>query len=42
MGTFGGVTVGKLDQQTYTSEFDSHWVPHSFGLGPYRSKELCK
>ena len=24
------------------SEFESHWVPHSFGLVPHRSKELCK
>ena len=38
----GGVTVSKLDEQTYTSEFESHWVPHSFGLVPHRSKELCK
>ena len=30
------------DSQTYTSEFESHWVPHSFGLVPHRSKELCK
>ena len=20
----------------------SHWAPHSFGLVPHRSKELCK
>ena len=24
MGTSGGVTVSKLDYQTYTSEFESH------------------
>ena len=30
----GGVMVSKLD----TSEFESHWVPHSFGLVPHRSK----
>ena len=42
LGTFGGVTVSKLDLQTYTSEFKSHWAPHSFGLVPHRSKELCK
>ena len=41
-GTSGGVTVSKLDSQTYTSEFESHWVPHSFGLVPHRSKELCE
>ena len=38
----GGVTVSKLDLQTYTSEYESHWAPHSFGLVPHRSKELCK
>ena len=32
----------KLDKQTYTSEFESHWVPHSFSLVPHRSKEVCK
>ena len=42
LGTFGGVTVSKLDLQTYTSEFESHWVPHSFGLVPRRTKELRK
>ena len=41
-GTSGGVTVSKLDEQTCTSEFESHWGPHSFGLVPHRSKELCK
>ena len=24
-GTSGGVIVSKVDKQTYTSEFDSHW-----------------
>ena len=24
--------VSKLDKQTFKSEFESHWVPHSFGL----------
>ena len=32
MGASGSVMVSKLDLQTYTSEFDSHWVPHSYGL----------
>ena len=41
-GTSGGVTVSKLDLLTYTSEFESHWAPHTFGLVPHRSKELCK
>ena len=34
-GTFGGVMVS-------TSEFESHWVPYSFGLVPHRNKELRK
>ena len=38
----GGVTVSKLDLQTYTCEFESHWAPHSFGLVPHQSKALCK
>ena len=42
MSTSGGVTVSKLDLQTYTNEFESHWAPHSFGLVPHWSKELCK
>ena len=42
LGTSGGVTVSKLDKQTYTSEFESHRAPHSFGLVPPRSKGLCK
>ena len=41
-GTSGGVTVSKLDEQTYTSEFESHWVPHSFGLCHIKAKALCK
>ena len=28
MGTSGGVMISKLDEQTFTSEFMSHWVPH--------------
>ena len=28
--------------QTYTSEFESHLVPHSYGLVPYLSKKLSK
>ena len=41
-GTSGGVTVSKLDWQTYTSEFESHWAPRSVGLVPHQSKALCK
>ena len=36
------VMVSKLDLQTYTSEFESHWVPHSYGFVPHLSKKLCK
>ena len=38
----GGVMVSMLDQQTYTSEFDSHWVSHSCGLVLHLSKKLSK
>ena len=41
-GTSGGVMVSKLDSQTYTNEFESHWVPHSFDLVLNRSKDLRK
>ena len=27
---------------TYTSEFESHWVPLSYGLVPHLSKKLSK
>ena len=40
--TLCGLTVSKLDWQTYTSEFESHWVPYSYGLVPYLSKNLSK
>ena len=35
----GGVMVSKLDLQTYTSEFESHWAPLSYGLVPHLSKK---
>ena len=38
----GGVMVSKLGLQTYTSEFESHWVPFSYGLVPHLSKKLSK
>ena len=41
-GTSGGVMVSKLDWQGYTSEFKSHWVPHSYGHVPHLSKKLCR
>ena len=31
-GTSGGVMVNKLDKQTFTNEFDSHWMSHSYGF----------
>ena len=34
--------VSKLDLQTYMSEFESHWLSHSYGLVPHLSKKLCK
>ena len=39
LGTSGGVMVSKVDKQTYTSEFDSHWVPNSCGLVLHLSKK---
>ena len=34
--------VSKLDYQTDTSEFESHWVPLSYGLVPHLNKMLSK
>ena len=42
LSAFGGVMVSKLDLQTYTNEFESHWVPHSYGFVPHLSKMLSK
>ena len=42
LGAFGGVMDSKLDYPTYTSEFESHWVPLSYGLVPHLSKKLSK
>ena len=41
-GTLGGLMVSRLDKQTFSSEFDSHWVPHSCVLKPHLSKKLKK
>ena len=41
-GIYGGVRLIKLDKQTYTSEFESHWVPHTNGPVPHLSKKLSK
>ena len=42
VGASGGVMVSKLGYQTYTSEFESHWVPLSYGLVPHLSTKLSK
>ena len=39
-GAFGGVMVRKLDKETFTTEFESYWVPHSYSLLPHLSKKL--
>ena len=41
-GTSSCVMVSKLHEQTFTNEFESQWVPHSFGLVPHQSKVLSK
>ena len=41
-GASSDVMVGKLDYQTYTSEFESYWVPHSYVPVQHLSKKLCK
>ena len=42
LSTLGTVMVGRLDKQTWKSEFVSYWVSHSFGLVPHLSKKLSK
>ena len=32
----------KLDYKTFTSELESHWMPHSYGLVLHLSKVLSK
>ena len=34
--------IDRLRNSDDMSEFESHWAPHSFGLVPHWSKELCK
>ena len=41
-GASGGVMVSKLDEHSFTGEFESHWVSHSYGLVPYLSTKLIK
>ena len=36
------MVVSNLDLQICKSGFESHWVPHSFGLAPHLSKMLPK
>ena len=31
--------VSKLELQAFTSDFESHWVPHSYGFVPHPSKK---
>ena len=31
-----------LDQQTFTKEFKSHWVPHAHGIVPHLKEKLRK
>ena len=38
--TSGGLMVSKLDQQTFKSEFESHWVLYLFDLIPHWSKNI--
>ena len=33
-GTSGSVKFNKLHYETFTSEFESDWKPHSYGLVP--------
>ena len=42
MSALCGVMVSKLDYQTFTNVFESHWVPHSYGLVSHLSKKLRK
>ena len=42
LGASGGEMVCKLDKQTYTSEFGSHWVPYSCSLVPNQTKMFTK
>ena len=37
-GTSNGGMISEGGWQTFTSEFESHRVLHSFGLGPHLNK----
>ena len=32
MGASDGKMVSKVDEQTFSNEFESHWVPYSYGV----------
>ena len=36
----GGVMFSQLENQTFTSEFEYYWVPHSFNFVPHRTKKI--
>ena len=42
LGASSGVMDSKLDKQTFTSEFKSHWVPPLYDLVPHLRKKLSK
>ena len=41
-GATGGVMFSKLDDQTFSGEFESYWMPLSYGYAPYLNKKLSK
>ena len=41
-GALVGIMVSKLDKQTFTSEFESQWVPYSYGLELHQNKKLSE
>ena len=36
------IMVSKLDEQSFMSEFESQWVPHSYDLVLHLNKKLRK
>ena len=38
----GGVMASKLDEQNFTSELESQWVPYSYGFALHLSRKLDK
>ena len=39
MGASSDAMVSKLDKQSFTSEFESHWVPHSYVFVPQKKRK---